>query len=167
MHLVGTVDPSFGIAPDSDDAQLEGLGEPRQTPPDTAEPNNQQRLAGKLVLALRDLSDHPAVYVAGLVVARFGQPARQREDECHGMLGDRLLVDALGACETYAASCEELLVELIRPGADRLDEAKLRRMIEEIVAQQAGENEDVGLTKPLEELFARPRLEAPAARPTR
>ena len=89
-------------------AHSEGARQPRQPRADAPEPDDQQGLAGELVLALRQVGDHAAPVPPGLVVAGEVQLARQRQDQRHGVLRHRLGVDALRARQPDAGGGERV-----------------------------------------------------------
>ena len=80
-----------------------------------------------------------------LVVARLGQPARERQDQRHRVLGDRAGIDAArrspAACRAAGAPPREL----VDAGADRLDEPQLRRARDQRVVPQPRDRQHVGL----------------------
>ena len=166
MHLVG-IAAARRVAPQADHPHVEGLGETREAAADIAEPDDEQRLAAELVLALRQVADHPAPDALCLVVARLGQAAGQRQDQRHGVLGDGARVDAAGAGEADIAALELVARELVGAGADRLDEAQPRRAVEEGVAPQAGDHQHVGLADAGRECFGVAHRETLDAGPER
>jgi hypothetical protein len=110
---------------------IKGLAEPR-SPPISPRPTTA-RLAAELVLAQRQIADHAAPDSPCLVVARLGKAAAQGEDQRHRVLGDGAGVDAARAGEADAAPRQLVARKLVGAGADRLDEAQLRRAVEEAV----------------------------------
>jgi hypothetical protein len=114
----------------------------------------------ELVLSLREVADHTAPDPFCLVVARLGKPARERQHQCHDVLGDRAGIDATGAREPHAVLLERLARELVGAGADRLDEAQPLRARQEIVAPEPRDHQHVGLADPLLERGAVAHLEA-------
>src|SRR5262249_46551943 len=125
-------------------------GEPASDP---AEPDDQQRLAADLLLAPPDIAHHAAPVPPGLVVARLGEPAGERQDERHGMLGDRAPIDALGAGKPDAAALPQGLRILVGARAGGLDEAEPRRPRQELVAPETRDHHHIGLADPPLELF--------------
>src|SRR5204862_6341134 len=144
LHLVG-IAAARRIAPQADDAHVEGLGETREAAPDISEADDEQCLAVELVLALREVADHLPPVAAVLVVARLGEAAGERQDQCHAVLGDGARVDAARAGEADQAALELAAWELVGAGADRLDEAQPRPAVEELTLPQAGNPQHVGL----------------------
>src|SRR5262249_29587987 len=120
---------------------------PRRRNPgaDPAEPDDQQRLAAKLVLALAGIGDHAAPVPPALVVAPGRNVPHHRENERHRVFRDRPLVDALGARQTDALRAQHIARELIGPRPDRLNEPQLGGALYQPVAPQAGDDENVGL----------------------
>jgi hypothetical protein len=92
------------------------FGKLREPAADLSEADDQQRLAAKLVLSLREVADHTAPDPLCLVVARLGKPPRERQHECHEVLGDRAGIDAAGAREPHAVLLERLARELVGAG---------------------------------------------------
>ena len=78
------------------------------------------------------------------------------------MLGHGPLVAALGAGEANAGCADRGLVELVRAGADRLDEAQLRQARQHVVAPQTGDDEHIGFRCPLTQFVEAADLEAPS-----
>ena len=95
-----------------------------------------------------------------MVIARLGKPARERQHQCHDVLGDRAGIDAAGAREPHAMLPERLTRELIGAGTDRLDEAQPLRARQEVVAPEPRDHQHVGLADPLLEGGAVAHLEA-------
>ena len=122
--------------------------------------SDQQRLAAEFVLSLREVTDHTAPDPFCLVVARLGQPARERQHQCHDVLGDRAGINAAGAREPHVVLLEQLARELVGAGTDRLDETQPLRARQEIVAPEARDHQHVGLADPLLERGAVAHLEA-------
>jgi hypothetical protein len=127
---------------------VERHGEPREPAADLSEADDQQRLAAEFVLSLREVADHTAPDPFCLIVARLGKPARERQHQCHNVLGDRAGIDAAGAREPHPVLLERLTRKLIGAGTDRLDEAQPFRPRQEIVAPEPRDHQHVGL--PLE-----------------
>ena len=90
------------MAPQTDDVHVKGLGQPDQTPADVAEADDQQRLAGKLILALGEIADHTAPDALSLVVAGLGQTTAQCQHQRHRVFSDRARIDPAGAGEPDA-----------------------------------------------------------------
>jgi hypothetical protein len=101
---------------------------------DAAEADDQQGLAAELVLALFKLRHHATPEVLRLVVAGKMQLARHREDQRHGVLGDRARIDAVTAREADAGGLQALARILVGAGADRLDEFQLGSAADQAVA---------------------------------
>ena len=133
MHRIGRAMAEGRITPQPDDAHIESLGEPGESPADVADTGDEQRLAGKLVLAPRQIADHLAPDALCLVVARLGKTAAQGKDQRHRVLGDGAGIDAARAGQTDAAERQLIARELVGPGADRLDKAQPRRALEQII----------------------------------
>ena len=129
-------------------AHAEGARHPRQPRADAPEPDDQQGLAGELVLALRQVGDHAAPVPPGLVVAGEVQLPRQRQDQRHGVLRHRLGVDALRAGEPDAGGGERVAIVLVGAGADRLDEGEPRRARDELVAPHHRHAQHVEFAEP-------------------
>src|SRR5206468_5184275 len=72
MHGIGSVRASRRIAAHPEHLHAEGFRETGQASADSAEPDNDQRLAREFVFALPEVGDHPAPVVPCLVIARFG-----------------------------------------------------------------------------------------------
>ena len=104
---------------------------------------------------------------AVLVVARLGEAAGQRQDQCHAVLGDGARVDAARAGEADLAARELFARELVGAGADRLDEAQPRRAVEEGVVPQAGDHQHTGLADASRERLGIAHRETPDAGPER
>jgi len=126
---------------------------------DAAEPYDQNRLAAKLVLALRRVTDHAAPVLRRLIVAPGVELAREGQDQGDGVLRDGPCVDPLGAGETHTQLAETVLVVLVRPGADRLHELEPRGAVEQLIAPKAGCQDDIGLMRFRLELVHRAHLE--------
>jgi hypothetical protein len=75
--------------------------------------------------------------VIGLIVARFGQLSRQREHERHRVFSDRAEIDSLRAGEPNVALCQLAAIELVGPGADRLNEAQALGALKQLVVPHA------------------------------
>ncbi len=120
---------------------------PARCEPMRPEPDDQQRLAAQLVLALRQVRDHAAPVVLDLVVAREMQLARHRQDQRHRMLGDRARIHALRAREADVGGLERLARILVRAGADRLDELELRGARDQVVAPHHRDADHVGVAR--------------------
>ena len=133
MHRIGRAMAEGRITPQPDDAHIESLGESGESPADVADTDDEQRLAGKLVLALRQIADHLAPDAPCLIVARLGKPAAQGENERHCVLGHGTGIDPTRAGQTDAAERQLIARELVGPGADRLDKAQPRRALEQII----------------------------------
>src|SRR5207302_7430333 len=136
LHLIGIAAPRR-IAPQADDAHIEGLGEARQAAADIPKTDDEQRLAAELILALCEIADHLPPDMPVLVVARLGKAAGQCQDQRHAVLRDGARVDAARAGEADIAALELAAWELVGAGADRLDEAQPRREGEEDVGAEA------------------------------
>ena len=67
----------------------------------------------------------------------------QRQDQCHGVLGDRVCVDARRAGETNAARTD-LGIVAVHGGADRLNELQFLGGRQQLVSPQHGDDDDVG-----------------------
>jgi hypothetical protein len=80
-----------------------------------------------------------------LVIARLWQPPRHGEYERHGMLRYRALVHTLCAREPHASAAQEIAVELIGAGTNRLDEPKFRRALKKLVSPEPGDNQYIRL----------------------
>src|SRR3954451_4997031 len=72
MHGIGSVRARRRIAAHPEHLHAEGFRETGQASADSAEPDNDQRLAREFVFALPEVGDHPAPVVPCLVIARFG-----------------------------------------------------------------------------------------------
>jgi hypothetical protein len=100
------------------------------------EVDDQQRFAAEFVLSLREVADHTAPDPLCLIVARIGQPACERQHQCHDVLADRAGIDAAGAREPHALLLERLAGELVGAGTDRLDETQPLRARQQVVAPE-------------------------------
>ena len=149
MHRIRRAAAGGRIAPQPDDAHIEGFGELGETSANLPQADDEERFAAKLVLPLRGIADHAAPDALCLVVARLGKPAAQCEDEGHRVLRDRSDVDAAGIGKADAALRQLFMGELVSAGADRLDEAELLRAIEKTVLPQPGDHEHIGLFHPI------------------
>src|SRR6476659_7864843 len=96
-------------------------------PPMPPSPTTRSVFASELVLALRQVREHAAPHMLGLIIACLRQPPGQRQNERHHVFGNGVDIDALRAGEADAALLEHCTVELIGAGTDRLNEAQLRR----------------------------------------
>src|SRR5262249_22214272 len=148
------------IALDADHAHVEGLRQLRQAAADTAQPNDQKGLTAEFVLALRQIGNHAAPNVLGLVVARFWQTPRNSENESHGMFGDGAHIYPLRARKTNPALLQIFQVELVSTRANRLDEAQPVRFFEQLVAPQAGHNDDIRFADAALEFICRTYIKA-------
>ena len=110
---------------------------PRPTISSVLPPSSSSRLA--------QIADHAAPDAPRLVVARLRQPAAQRQDQRHRVLGDGAGVDAARARQADAAARQRLARKLVGAGADRLDEAQPGRPIEQPVVPQPRDHQHVGL----------------------
>jgi hypothetical protein len=160
VNRIGVAAAGARVAADADHGHVERFCELGQPSADLPETDDDQRLAAELVLAAREVADHAAPDASRLVVARLRQPAGEREDQRHDVLGDRAGIDAAGARQPHAVLAKRLARELIGAGADRLDEAKPLGVRQEIVAPQAGDHQHVGLADPLRQHGAVAHLEA-------
>ena len=61
------------------------------------------------------------------------------------MLRYRALVHTLCACEPHASAAQEIAVELIRTGTNRLDKPKFWRALKELVLPETGDNQYIRL----------------------
>jgi hypothetical protein len=76
------------------------------------------------------------------------------------MLRHRPGIHAARAGEADAALLQLFTIELVGAGADRLDEAQPRRRVEEVVAPEAGDHDDLRFADALLEIFPRSHFEA-------
>src|SRR6516225_9279508 len=88
-HRVGHAAAGGRIAPQPDDAHIEGFGQLGEASADLPEADDKEHLAAELVLPLGEIADHAAPDPLSLVVARLGKPAAQCKDEGHRVLRDR------------------------------------------------------------------------------
>ena len=119
------------------------LRDPGQLGADGAEPEDDEGVAGEIVLALGERGDHAPPDVSALIVPRLGQMARQGEDERHAMLGDGIPVDAARIRERDAPRAEVVERELIVARADRLDVGQPLRPRQDLVAPEARDDQDI------------------------
>ena len=124
-------------------------------------PTTRSVFASELVLALRQVREHAAPHMLGLIIACLRQPPGQRQNERHHVFGNGVDIDALRAGEADAALLEHCTVELIGAGTDRLNEAQLRRARRQLVAPKAGDHQHVGFADPGIELVVRGDAEVP------
>src|SRR6185369_15924416 len=160
VNRVGRFASGRGIALDSDHSQPERLREVRKPAADVAQAHDEERLAADLVLALGDVGDHAAPRMLRLVIARFGELARHREDEGHRVLGDGAGIHAASAREPDRALAELRAIVLVGSRADGLDESQPRRALEEMVAPESRHDHDVGLGDAPLELVERADFQA-------
>jgi hypothetical protein len=125
MHRICRAATRGRIAPQPDDAHIEGFGELGEASANLPQADDRERLAAELILPLRGIADHAAPDVLCLVVTCLGKPAAQCEDQGHRVLGDRSAVDAARAGKADVALRQLFVGELVSAGADRLDEAEV------------------------------------------
>jgi len=125
------------IALDANHTQPECFGKLRQTTSDATQTDDQERLAAEFVFALCRNGNHAAPDVLGLIVACLGQLPRHREHERHRVFSDGAEIDPLRAGEPNAALCQLATIELVGPGADRLNEAQALGAVKQLVVPHA------------------------------
>ena len=131
MHRIRSTSAEGWMAPQPDDAHIEGLGQLGQSSADVPQADDKKRLAAELVLALGKIADHAPPHALLLVVTGLGKTAAQCEHQRHRVLGDRASIDAARTGEPDPALCQLFARELVGAGANRLNEAEPFRPIEE------------------------------------
>jgi hypothetical protein len=103
VHRIRRAAAGGRIAPQPDDAHIEGFSELGETAADLPQADDKKRLAAELVLPPGGIADHATPDALCLVVPRLGKSAGQCENESHRVLRDRAEVDAARAGKADAA----------------------------------------------------------------
>ena len=158
-YLIGGAVVAGHVALDADDLHLERAGEAGEPRADGAEPVDDHRLPGELLLAPPEVGDHPPPGVAALPVASGMKVPHEREQQGHRVVAHRVAVDAAAAGEPHPAGAQGIEVELVVARCAHLDEAEVRGALQHRVRPEPGHHEDVSLGNAGERFVSTPGLE--------